>query len=146
MLWKPHPSDRKVAELTRALTQKDELISDLRKDMAALKKMYDIKLEVANKEIGVLKDNLCAVKKVKAVDNRGNEAIQKNYKDALSEIEKLKKLVVKLERENDGYRKRLAAGGESSGMGAVRVSLGHMAVQHPIPQLQPQQQNYYHHR
>ena len=78
----------------KALLEKDEIIKELRNDMNAIRKVYETKLSLANKEIEMLKQNLCAVKRVCNNDKKVSE-LQKENELLRNENRKLN-----MEREN----------------------------------------------
>jgi hypothetical protein len=77
----------------------------LKKDILALKKVYDVKLAVAHKEITVLKENLCAVKRIKEIKDNDSNITKKRLAEARKEIDRLKKLNSALQAENEKFVK-----------------------------------------
>ena len=63
--------------------------------------MYDIKLAVAHKEITVLKENLCAVKRIKEIKDNDSVMTNKKLTEARKEIDRVKRLNVALQAENE---------------------------------------------
>lgn len=93
------------AELHLIIKEKDEAINELKKDIIALKKVYDVKLAVAHKEITVLKENLCAVKRIKEIKDNDSISTKKRLVEARKEIDRLKKLNTALHTENEKFVK-----------------------------------------
>ena len=87
------------------IKERDSSISELKSDIRELKATYDTRLEIANREITILKDNLCAVKKVKSVDNKGVEAVKKALVELQKEAEVLRKRNKVLMVENAELKK-----------------------------------------
>jgi len=63
--------------------------------------VYDIKLAVAHKEITVLKENLCAVKRIKEIKDNDSVMTNKKLTEARKEIDRVKRLNVALQAENE---------------------------------------------
>ena len=109
-------TNRRVHELAKALKDKDDLIAQLNERVAGMKKTYEVKLDIAYKEITVLKENLCAVKKVKEINakngSKGSAALLSSscsLTELQIEIEKVKRHNKVLQIQNEEYKKKLSS-------------------------------------
>lgn len=100
-------SSYQVPELLKIVKEKDAMIRELRTDMEEMQRMYKGRLEVAKKEIEMLKDNLCVVKKVKVLDEKGVDEVRKTLRETQKELERERRKARALETESAEHKRAM---------------------------------------